>query len=452
MVTTRSVTIYIPAAAGVDSSRLYLETQIPAEGKTHTEYPKPPNMMDLSEKDIKSILPQDESFTPPRILILCPDKALAPYAASEPWFIFKEAGCVIEFATENGDVPKADQRMLERSRFRDLIGATADDVERFFAMAGSDEYLNPRAWSAPDFSLLPYDAVYLTSGFDTRLRQFVESESLHRLLAAYFPLSKRKAFVKRSATISDKLKRRSMAAPEDPILPTVITEKHKDELDQLEGPRKVVAAMGKGVLALSMSMVVDNLTPEERRSVDQECTDRIETFEAQRKKEEEEKDLARRSTSNPIAKLKINSPSLKRSATTGSYFKPTKTNADGKKPAEAPKDCPAAPTLRSVIYDVETTTVPAWLENLGTTVGAIHGFKNMFKTYSKSTQAQVVKSLGNPTLYHAGPPNRKPFVHSARTHHYVSARYPGEGKLTSLHVLEEIAIARREWGKSIAGQ
>ncbi|KAK6359730.1 hypothetical protein TWF696_000870 [Orbilia brochopaga] len=417
----------------------------------HSESPKPPKMTELSEKDIKLILPQDDSFTPPRILILCPDKALAPFAASEPWYIFKEAGCVIEFATENGDVPKADQRMLERSRFRDLIGATADDVEKFFAMAGSDEYLNPRAWSAPDFSLLPYDAIYLTSGFDTRLRQFVESESLHKLLAAYFPLSKRRRFVQRSPTISDKLKRRSMAISEEPaILPTVIAEKRKDELGHLdtEGPRKVVAAMGKGVLALSMSMVVDDLTPEERRSAEEECTDRIETFEAQRKKEAEEKKLQRHSSTNPISKLKI-VPSLKRSATTGSFFKSTPAKEESKA-AEVPKNCPAAPTLRSVIYDVETTTVPSWLENLGSTVGAIHGFRNMFKTYTKSTQEQVVKSLGNPSLYHAGPPNRKPFVHSARTHHYVSARYPGEGKLTSLHVLEEIATARREWGKSIA--
>ncbi|KAF3923496.1 hypothetical protein ABW21_db0208746 [Orbilia brochopaga] len=319
-------------------------------------------------------------------------------------------------------------------------------------MAGSDEYLSPRAWTAPGFSLLPYDAIYITSGFDTRLRQFVESESLHTLLATYFPLSKRRRFVQRSPTISDKLKRRSMAISEEPaILPTVITEKHKDELGHLdmEGPRKVVAAMGKGVLALSMSMVIDNLTPEERRSAEEECSDRRENFEAQRRKEAEEKKLQRHSSTNPIARLKI-APSLKRSATTGSFFKSTKAKEDSKKAAEGPKECPAAPIMRSVIYDVETTTVPAWLENLGSTVGAIHGFRNMFKSYQKSTQEQVVKALGNPSLYHAGPPNRKPFVHSARTHHYVSARYPAEGKLASLHVLEEIATARREWGKSIA--
>ncbi|KAK6505101.1 hypothetical protein TWF481_007023 [Arthrobotrys musiformis] len=400
--------------------------------------------MDISEKkDPKSILPMDDSFTPPRVLILCPDKSLAPMGAAEPWFIFKEAGCVIEFATENGDVPKADQRLLERSAFRDIMGTTLDDIEKFYMMAGSDEYLSPRAWSDASFSLLPYDAVYLTTGFDTRMRQFVESESLHKLLAAYFPLSKRRRLVQRAPTLSDKLKRRSAIIQDDGCMPKTISEKHEDDLGNLEGPRKVVGAMGKGVLALSMSMVVDSLTPEERKSAEEEVAVRVEAFEEKKKKEAEEAQrlkLHRRSSS--LARMTKALP-LQRSATTGSLFKSSR-----KETTEVPKNCPTPPTLRSVIHNVETTTLPTWMENLGTTVSAISGFKNMFKTYTKTTQEQVVSVLANPTLYHAGPPNKKPFTHSASTHHYVSARYPPESTLAALHVLEEIAIARVEWGKS----
>ncbi|KAK6345240.1 hypothetical protein TWF718_007166 [Orbilia javanica] len=403
--------------------------------------------MDFSDKkDPKSILPMDDSFTPPRVLILCPDKTLAPMAAAEPWFIFKEAGCVIEFATENGDVPKADQRMLERSAFRDIMGATLDHIEKFYMMAGSDEYLNPRAWSEASFSLLPYDAVYLTTGFDARMRQFVESESLHKLLASYFPLTKRRRLVQRAPTLSDKIKRRSAMIQDDGCMPKTISEKHEDDLIHLDGPRRVVGAMGKGVLALSMSMVVDNLTPEERKSAEEECSVRADAYQEKVKKEAEEAQRAklhRRSSS--LAKMAKGLP-LKRSATTGSLFK----SASRKEKNEDPKNCPTPPALRSVIYGVETTTTPSWMENLGTTVSAISGFKNMFKTYTKSTQDQVVSALGNPTLYHAGPPNKKPFTHSASTHHYVSARYPPESALTALHVLEEIAIARVEWGKSRA--
>ncbi|RVD82565.1 uncharacterized protein DFL_006987 [Arthrobotrys flagrans] len=396
--------------------------------------------MDISEKkDPKSILPVDDSFTPPRILILCPDKTLAPMAAAEPWYIFKEAGCVIEFATENGDVPKADQRMLERSAFRDIMGATLDNIETFYTMAGSDEYLNPRAWSDASFSLLPYDAIYLTTGFDTRMRQFVESESLHKLLAAYFPLTKRRRTVQRAQTLSDKLKRRSAVIQDDGCMPKTISEKHEDELIHLEGPRKVVGAMGKGVLALSMSMVVDNLTPEERKSAEEECAVRVGAYQEKKKRDAEEAQrmkLHRRSSS--LARMTKALP-LQRSATTGSLFKSSRKEKDNR---------PTPPTLRSVIHDVETTTTPSWMENLGTTVSAMSGFKNMFKTYTKSTQEQVVSALGSPTLYHAGPPNKKPFTHSASTHHYVSARYPPESTLAALHVLEEISIARVEWGKS----
>ncbi|KAK6528031.1 hypothetical protein TWF281_009288 [Arthrobotrys megalospora] len=399
--------------------------------------------MDFDKKDPKSILPMDDSFTPPRVLILCPDKTLAPMAAAEPWYIFKEAGCVIEFATEHGDVPKADQRMLERSAFRDIMGTKLDDVEKFYSMAGSDEYLNPRSWSDPSFSLLPYDAVYLTTGFDARMRQFVESESLHKLVASYFPLTKRRRTVQRAPTLSDKLKRRSATIQEDGCMPKTISEKHEDDLSHLDGPRRVVGAMGKGVLVLSMSMVVDNLTPEERKSAEEECAVRVDAYEEKKRKEAEEAEklkLHRRSSS--LARIAKALP-LQRAATTGSLFKSSRKEKD-----EAPGNCPTPPTLRSVIHDVETTTTPSWMENLGTTVSTMSGFKNMFKTYTKSTQEQVVSSLGNPTLYHAGPPNKKPFTHSASTHHYVSARYPPESTLAALHVLEEIAIARIEWGKS----
>ncbi|KAK6543035.1 hypothetical protein TWF694_006965 [Orbilia ellipsospora] len=407
------------------------------------------NMPDLTEKDLKTILPRDDSFTPPRILIMCPDKALAPYAASEPWNVFKKAGCVIEFATETGEIPKADQRMLERSKFRDFLDIAMENIELFYAMAGSDEYLSPRSWSEPGFSLLPYDAVYLTTGFDTRMRQFVESESLHKLMASYFPLSKRRTAVQRAQTLSDKIKRRStMLQDAEEHLPSVITEKHHDELSHLEGPRKVVGAMGKGVLVLSRSMVVDNLTPEERKSAEEQCTQSRDAFVENKIKEEaeeaERKKMNRRSTALGFGKK---ADSLQRSNTTGGFFKSSKAKEESQRQEELQKSLPSPSLSRSVIYGVETTTTPSWMENVGTTITTIHGFKNMFKTYQKSTQEQVVKALGNSTLFHAGPPKMKQFTHSASTHHYVSARYPRDGRLISLHLLEEIALARKEWAK-----
>ncbi|KAF3919937.1 hypothetical protein AA313_de0203344 [Arthrobotrys entomopaga] len=408
------------------------------------------NMPVLTEKDLKTILPRDDSFTPPRILIMCPDKALAPYAASEPWSVFKKAGCVIEFATETGEIPKADQRMLERSRFRDLLDIAMEHIETFYEMAGSDEYINPRSWSEPGFSLLPYDAVYLTTGFDTRMRQFVESESLHRLMASYFPLSKRRTTVQRAQTFSDKIKRRSTTAQDiGEHLPSVITEKHHDELSHLEGPRKVVGAMGKGVLILARSMIIDNLTPEERKSAEEQCTERRDAFVENKLKEEaeqaEKKKLKRRSTTLGFGKK---CDSLQRSNTTGGFFKSSIAKEESQRQEELQNSLPAPAIYRSVIYGVETTTTPSWMENIGTTITTIHGFKNMFKTYQKSTQEQVIQEIGNSTLFHAGPPKMKPFTHSASTHHYVSGRYPRDGRLISLHILEEISFARKEWAKS----
>ncbi|KAF3939345.1 hypothetical protein ABW19_dt0205152 [Dactylella cylindrospora] len=371
--------------------------------------------LSLSEKDLKTIIPFDDHLTPPRILILCPDKAMAPLAAADAWYIFKQAGCVVEFATENGDLPKGDPRMLERSAFRDLMGSTVEDIEKFYTMTGSDEFLSPRSWSEPGFSLVPYDAVFLTTGFDTRLRQFLESESLHKLMAGYFPLSKRRKPLQRAPTTLDRLKRRSTTLPNEEFVPTVVSEKHRDELSHLEGPRKVVGAIGKGVL----------------------CVERVKVLAEEEKKKVEE-----------AAKKKRNRFSLQRSATTGAIFKSSKKTSQQSVDTQDAVACEVAPSIRSVLYGVETTTAPTWLEHVGTKLSSLYGLKGMFRTYNMSTQDQVIKAIGNPSLFHAGPPNLKPFTHSAPSHHYISSRYPFDAELTSLNVLEEIAIARREWGKS----
>ncbi len=63
----------------------------------------------------------DELRDTPRILILLTDHGLDPTAVAKPWEIFQNNGYIVEFATENGNVAKPEQRVMQRSWFRGLM-------------------------------------------------------------------------------------------------------------------------------------------------------------------------------------------------------------------------------------------------------------------------------------------------------------------------------------------
>ena len=63
-------------------------------------------------------------------------------------------------------------------------------------MFTSEEWKNPQAWSAPGFTLDEYTLVFLPGGHDKAVRQIMDSETVHRLLAAYFPKTQRPDGVK----------------------------------------------------------------------------------------------------------------------------------------------------------------------------------------------------------------------------------------------------------------
>ena len=50
---------------------------------------------------------------------------------------------------------------------------------------------HPFSWTAPDFSLDPFDIVLLPGGHDKGMRQIIESASLHKLLLDYFPKTRK---------------------------------------------------------------------------------------------------------------------------------------------------------------------------------------------------------------------------------------------------------------------
>ncbi|KAI0969017.1 class I glutamine amidotransferase-like protein [Xylaria arbuscula] len=130
------------------------------------------------------------SVTAAKAVFIMADYGHDPTETAVPWAAFKAAGYEISFATENGKVPQCDKKMAEGITQK-LLGATKQVVATYKKMQQSEELLHPLSWSAPDFSLDPFDLVVLPGGHDKAVRQVIESPIVHRLMLDFFPQTKK---------------------------------------------------------------------------------------------------------------------------------------------------------------------------------------------------------------------------------------------------------------------
>jgi hypothetical protein len=68
-------------------------------------------------------------------------------------------------------------------------------------MIESEEWKHPLSWSSSDFSLDSYSLVFLPGGHDKAVRQIMDSERVHGLLANYFPKTLRSDNAKALAAV-----------------------------------------------------------------------------------------------------------------------------------------------------------------------------------------------------------------------------------------------------------
>jgi putative intracellular protease/amidase len=252
-----------------------------------------------------------------RVLICMADNGQDPTECAVPWKILTDAGFTVDFATEKGDVPSADQLLVKNSLFKMVLGPKQSWTDIYHQMTDSPPFKSPKSWSADDFSLLPYDAVIFPGGHDKPIRQYLESKSLHDHLKQYWPLTKR----------------------------------NSEPSDSNSGPRRVVGAICHGVLV---------------------------------------------------------------------------------------------PTFAGLLHDVETTTLPQWLEGTGQAIGALWGRGQYYRTYDKWTWQGVVNALKDPSQYKKGPMGPGAFAHTDPTYAYVSARWPADAELFAQKIIEEVQVAKKE--------
>jgi len=54
-------------------------------------------------------------------------------------------------------------------------------------MSKTPEFLQPLSWSSPDFTLDNYNLIFLPGGHEKGVRQLIDSATMHKHLASYFP-------------------------------------------------------------------------------------------------------------------------------------------------------------------------------------------------------------------------------------------------------------------------
>ncbi len=114
--------------------------------------------------------------------VLCPlpDLDFDVTEVAVPWKLLSEAGHRVVFATERGDTPACDQRLLEGVIFGKL-GAEPEAIEFYRELEAADAFQKPVRWK--DVEIGAVDALLLPGGHAPGMRQYLGSYEIQDLVA-----------------------------------------------------------------------------------------------------------------------------------------------------------------------------------------------------------------------------------------------------------------------------
>jgi putative intracellular protease/amidase len=117
-----------------------------------------------------------------RVLVPLPDRDFDVTEVAVPWKLLTEAGHEVVFATEKGEKPAADPRLLEGVLFGQL-GAEEEPKAFYRELEGAAAFTRPIAWGDVDPD--GYAALLLPGGHAPGMRQYLEGETLFERVAAF---------------------------------------------------------------------------------------------------------------------------------------------------------------------------------------------------------------------------------------------------------------------------
>jgi putative intracellular protease/amidase len=117
------------------------------------------------------------------VLVPLPDHDFDVTEVAVPWKLLREAGHDVVFATEAGATPACDPLLLTGVVFGKL-GAWPEPIEFYRELERAPEFVSPRTWSA--CAADEFAALLLPGGHAPGMKQYLGSEVVQRLTAAFF--------------------------------------------------------------------------------------------------------------------------------------------------------------------------------------------------------------------------------------------------------------------------
>ena len=139
-----------------------------------------------------------------KVLFPLPDHDFDVTEVAAPWKVLRDAGHQPVFATEAGAVPACDPLLLTGVVFGKL-GARADAIALYREMEQSPEFTAPRRWA--DCACEQFDALFLAGGHAPGMRQYLGSEIVQQLTAAFFATDKPIAAICHGVLVAARSKR-----------------------------------------------------------------------------------------------------------------------------------------------------------------------------------------------------------------------------------------------------
>jgi putative intracellular protease/amidase len=121
------------------------------------------------------------------VLFPLPDRDFDVTEVAVPWKLLVEAGHEVVFATEAGAPPACDPLLISGVIFGQL-GARPEPIAFYRELERATAFTAPRRWSECDPAA--FDALFLAGGHAPGMRQYLGSEVVHRLTAAFFATTK----------------------------------------------------------------------------------------------------------------------------------------------------------------------------------------------------------------------------------------------------------------------
>lgn len=122
------------------------------------------------------------------VLVPLPDRDFDTTEVAVPWKLLNEKNHRVVFASERGDVKPACDPLLLGGVLFGKLGAEEEPKRFYREMLESAELAKPIPWGGLDTGA--FDALLLPGGHAPGMKQYLGSEEVHRLIAAFWKTGK----------------------------------------------------------------------------------------------------------------------------------------------------------------------------------------------------------------------------------------------------------------------